>query len=132
MLDLQCTNMTDVNKTDFQHIFTIVTNSFKLAAKLEIAQGLVISIKNLVFDFNIKGIENSAIGPVSTDFVTFVIKYLQAPLVAVIRLFLNAVSIPLGLIINDLLGFKWFNFKDSLMTYYPEYFILCTSPQFDI
>ena len=61
-----------------------------------------------------------------------VIKFLQAPLVALIRLFLNNISIPLGLIINDLLGFKWFNFKESLLTYYPEYLILFTTPQFDI
>lgn len=51
---------------------------------------------------------------------------------AAIRLFFNTWNIPLGLIINDLLGFKWFNFKETLLTYYDEYFILFTSPQFDI
>ena len=51
---------------------------------------------------------------------------------ALIRFFLQNLKIPLGFIINDLLGFKWFNFKESLLTYYKEYFIFFTSPQFDI
>lgn len=41
--------------------------------KLKIAEGLVISIKDLYFDFNIEAVIKSSIGPVKTDFVKFVV-----------------------------------------------------------
>ena len=38
--------------------------------------GLVISIKDLQFDFNIESIINSNIGDIPTSFLSFVLKYL--------------------------------------------------------
>lgn len=49
-----------------------------------------------------------------------------------LRFVLNSVSIPLGFIINNLLGINWLNFQESILHYYDEYFILFTSPQFDL
>lgn len=81
-----------------------------MAAKINIDTGLVISIKDLQLNFNIKEIINSTIGDIPTTFLSFVLTYLQIPLVALIRFFLNSVSLPLGWIINSVLGINWFNF----------------------
>ena len=47
-----------------------------MAAKIEIDTGLVISIQDLQFDFNIDAIIDSNIGDIPTTFLSFVVKYL--------------------------------------------------------
>ena len=39
--------MSDVTKSHYEPVFTILTNRFNMAARLEVAEGLVITIKNL-------------------------------------------------------------------------------------
>ena len=129
---MKCTPKNDTKKENFLQVFTILTNKYNLQALLLIDQGLVISVKDLHFDFNIEKIINSQIGNIPTGFFTFVIQILQPLLVSLLRLVLNNVSIPLGFIINNLLGINWLNFQKSVLHYYNEYFILFTSPQFDL
>ena len=66
--------MDDPTKSNYKHVLTLLTNRFDMAARLEIAEGLVLTIKDLVFDFNIEAIINSDIGAVPTDFVKNVVK----------------------------------------------------------
>ena len=107
--DLLCTPRDDPTFTNFLPIFTILTNDFDIAAKLVIEPGLNIKVddpEDFDFTFNIDGIADSHIGPISQTFIRlFALAYgfIQEQIVAyLVRPFLKTLVIPLGDIIDNI------------------------------
>lgn len=115
MIDLECTPRDDPDKTNYQHVFTLVSTQFYVAAKAKIEENLLISLRDLELDANIDKIEKSTIGDVDVGTQKLIIQLLEPVVVAVTRGFLNVVKIPLGVLIADVFGIAWFNFDKTVL-----------------
>lgn len=115
MIDLECTPRDDPDKTNYQHVFTLVSTRFDVAGKAKIEENLVISVRDLELDANIDKIEKSTIGDVDVGTQKLLIQLFEPAVVALTRGFLNVVKIPLGFLIADLFGIAWFNFDKTVL-----------------
>ena len=113
-------------------VFRIVTKRAIIQAKISVSSGLTVRIHDLhLTNFNLERIDNSHIGGIGINILKFFVTMFDTFGTPLLRFILNYTPLPLGTLINLWFwGKEWFNFKDSKLDCYDQYFILYSTPKF--